>query len=134
MLFPVIVLLPYFAGCRCINIGALVGGVVVPLWVQQNVTVAYMLPVGMLTASVMVFLASSPRYVKNKPNWTTDYDRNLHNHHKSNTTNLNLCTIFRICLLILPFTIAYSQMATTFIVQGTVMKKAFCNLIDAACM
>jgi POT family proton-dependent oligopeptide transporter len=46
---------------------------------------------------------------------------------------LGLLTILRISMLIIPFNIAYSQMATTFIVQGTVMRKAF-GWIDAATM
>jgi len=44
-----------------------------------------------------------------------------------------LLTIFKISALIIPFNIAYSQMATTFIIQGTVMKRAF-GWIDAASM
>jgi proton-dependent oligopeptide transporter, POT family len=47
----------------------------------------------------------------------------------------SLFTSFRISLLIVPFAIAYSQMPTTFIVQGTVMAKAGpFGSIDAATM
>jgi POT family proton-dependent oligopeptide transporter len=44
-----------------------------------------------------------------------------------------LTSVLRISLLIVPFCIAYSQMPTTFILQGTVMKKAF-RVVDAATM
>jgi POT family proton-dependent oligopeptide transporter len=48
-------------------------------------------------------------------------------------TTIPISSIFRICMLIVPFCVAYSQMPTTFIVQGTVMRKAF-GVIDAATM
>jgi POT family proton-dependent oligopeptide transporter len=51
----------------------------------------------------------------------------------SSKSNSSLLTIFKISALIIPFNIAYSQMATTFIIQGTVMKRAF-GWIDAASM
>lgn len=44
-----------------------------------------------------------------------------------------LVTVALVCLLTVPFNIAYSQMATTFFVQGTVMQKEF-GFIDAASM
>ena len=51
----------------------------------------------------------------------------------SSKSKSSLLTIFKISALIIPFNIAYSQMATTFIIQGTVMKRAF-GWIDAASM
>jgi POT family proton-dependent oligopeptide transporter len=48
-------------------------------------------------------------------------------------STIGLDVIFRVSLLIVPFCIAYSQMATTFILQGTVMEKGF-GFIDAASM
>jgi hypothetical protein len=48
-------------------------------------------------------------------------------------TTIPLSTIFRICLLIVPFSVGYNQMPTTFIVQGTVMSNAF-GVIDVASM
>lgn len=123
----------------CINIGALVGGIVVPILAQVNVTAAYLLPVIMLSLGVLLFLVASKRYVIAKPKW----DRWKGNvwPWKSSAKNLEdsfdddgipLWSIFRICVLIIPFSIAYSQMSTTFILQGKVMRKI--GLVDAACM
>eukprot|EP00536_Pseudo-nitzschia_multiseries_P017683 jgi/Psemu1/321222/estExt_fgenesh1_pm.C_17270001 len=104
----------------CINIGALIGGVVVPVVAQSDVTLAYTFPVAMLLIGIVLFLSGTSRYVRHPP--------------KGDIPGLSgLGTIFKISALIIPFNIAYSQMATTFIIQGTVMKRAF-GWIDAASM
>ena len=140
----------------CINIGALIGGIVVPLWAQSNVTMAYFLPLILLTVGMTVFIFQSPRFVCSKPKRSDTTDRllqficcgcyrkkntkrktnNYYTHSTSSTSTdqIPISAIFRISLLVVPFNIVYSQMSTTFIVQGTVMKKTFYNLIDAACM
>jgi len=115
----------------CINIGALVGGVLVPLIAQQNVTTAYFLPVLMLTLGGLLFMLGSSRYVKSKPKGNLFATKKYPRLGKTDPIGLNV--ILRVSLLVVPFNIAYSQMATTFIVQGTVMKKAF-GWIDAASM
>lgn len=115
----------------CINIGALVGGIVIPLLAQHNVTVAYFLPSCVLAIGVIVFAMGSSRYVKSKPKGSLFGKK--HKSLQPMEDTIPLFVIFRISLLIIPFNIAYSQMATTFIVQGTVMKKGF-GWIDAACM
>mmetsp|Transcript_3945 Transcript_3945/g.7583 ORF Transcript_3945/g.7583 Transcript_3945/m.7583 type:complete len:675 (+) Transcript_3945:270-2294(+) len=115
----------------CINIGALVGGIVIPLIAQHNVTVAYFLPTCVLTLGVMIFAMGSTRYVKSKPKGSLFGKK--HKSLQPTGDTIPLFVIFRISLLIIPFNIAYSQMATTFIVQGTVMEKGF-GWIDAACM
>jgi POT family proton-dependent oligopeptide transporter len=51
----------------CINIGALTGGIVVPIVAQQNVSVAYFIPVCMLGLGVGLFMAGGGTYVKPKP-------------------------------------------------------------------
>ena len=51
----------------CINIGALIGGVVVPLLAQKNVTMAYFLPVVLLFMCVSLFASGSSRYVRSAP-------------------------------------------------------------------
>jgi POT family proton-dependent oligopeptide transporter len=126
----------------CINIGALVGGVLVPLLAQHNVTLAYFVPVGMLSLGVGLFAVGSKRYVRDQPkdpsatlaaNICRRRPPKRPAYTPPNTDSIGLDMIFRISLLIIPFNIAYSQMATTFIVQGTVMEKAF-GWIDAACM
>jgi proton-dependent oligopeptide transporter, POT family len=141
----------------CINIGALIGGCVVPLLAQSNVTLAYFLPLILLTMGMVMFMFRSSRFVVAKPkrNDTTDRilqfltccccccrshqkikKRKSHSFTHLNTSSdpIPISAIFRISLLVVPFNIVYSQMSTTFIVQGTVMKKTFYNLIDAACM
>lgn len=143
----------------CINIGALVGGIVVPIVAQHDVTLAYTYPPAMLGIGVMLFLMGTPRYVRHPPAgdlfssfpWSsseggTKTKRKKKNgastKHTASTAGLSrppesdqtsLMTIFRVSALVVPFNIAYSQMATTFIIQGTVMKKAF-GFIDAASM
>eukprot|EP00977_Amphora_coffeiformis_P001021 scaffold220_cov169-Amphora_coffeaeformis.AAC.1 len=109
-----------------INIGALLGILILPVIAQHNVTLAYMIPCGMLGAAVLLFIAWTPRYVIGKP------AHNLFAKRKRNDNDrIPLTTMFRIALLIVPFCIAYSQMPTTFIVQGTVMRKAF-GFVDPA--
>ena len=112
----------------CINIGALIGGVLVPLMAQHNVTIAYFLPVAMLALGVALFSFGTSRYVRTGPKGDLFSAKGV-----DSGPTIDLGAILRISILIIPFCIAYSQMATTFIVQGTVMKKAF-GIIDAACM
>jgi proton-dependent oligopeptide transporter, POT family len=108
----------------------------------------------MLCIGVMLFLLGTPRYVRHPPagDFLATIKRNVagwtsRQGKKKNLTTavvavvdeapdgptIPLSTIFRISALIVPFNIAYSQMATTFIVQGTVMKKGF-GFIDASTM
>lgn len=134
----------------CINIGALIGGIVVPLVAQHDVTLAYTFPVTMLLIGVVLFLSGTSRYVRTPPRgdmfkgvnmkWfrsATDKrkkGKELSSVPVSETPKVSaLDTVFKISALIIPFNIAYSQMATTFIIQGTVMKRAF-GWIDAASM
>ena len=112
----------------CINIGALIGGVLVPLMAQHNVTLAYFLPVAMLALGVALFSFGTSRYARTGPKGDLFSAKGA-----DSGSTIDLGAILRISTLIIPFCIAYSQMATTFIVQGTVMEKAF-GFIDAACM
>merc|ERR1711957_767946 len=57
----------------CINIGALTGGIVVPIVAQWNVTVAYFIPVCMLGLGVLLFGAGAGRYVRPKPKHDASY-------------------------------------------------------------
>jgi proton-dependent oligopeptide transporter, POT family len=115
----------------CINIGALIGGIVVPIIAQRDVTLAYSYPVGMMFIGVTLFVLGTSRYVIQNPGGEL-FTKSI---AKSNyeDSNIGLSTVLRISLLIVPFNIAYSQMATTFIVQGSVMKKAF-GFLDAPSM
>lgn len=125
----------------CINIGALIGGVIVPLMAQTNVTLAYFLPVILLFFGAILFAAGSSRYVRQTPDivvfWKALWKKKKVSSYSPITNNsgndIPLSVICRVSLLIVPFSIVYSQMSTTFIVQGTVMKRAY-GFIDAACM
>jgi len=113
-----------------INIGALTGITMIPILAQSNVTHAYMIPCVMLTIGICTFIYGTPRYVITKPRGEL-FPRKKKKTIGNNNDTIGLFTIFRITILIVPFCIAYSQMPTTFIVQGTVMSKAF-GFIDAA--
>ncbi|CAB9520869.1 family 15 member 1 [Seminavis robusta] len=128
----------YVSFYMCINIGALVGGVLVPVLAQINVTQAYFLPVAMLGFAVICFLSGSSKYVRSKPKGDLCSGKKkkakklLPSLDNSNNKKLSLWTVFSISMLIVPFNIAYAQMSTTFIVQGTVMQQV--GFIDASCM
>ena len=108
-----------------INIGALLGILILPVVAQHHLTVAYSIPVVLLGTAVLLFTAWTPRYVLAQP------AHRLFAKKRNDNDSIPLSTMFRIALLIVPFCIAYNQMPTTFIVQGTVMTKAF-GFIDAA--
>ncbi|CAJ1930295.1 unnamed protein product [Cylindrotheca closterium] len=114
----------------CINIGALLGGIVVPVVAQHDIALAYSYPVGMLCIGMLLFVLGTERYIKQKPMGNLFGKKSITG---QGDTSIGLGTIFKITGLIIPFNIAYSQMATTFIIQGTVMEKAF-GFIDAASM
>jgi POT family proton-dependent oligopeptide transporter len=114
-----------------INIGALSGITMIPILAQTNVTCAYMIPCVALTTGICFFISGTPKYVKSKPRGELFVAAPPPPNKDSST--IGLTTILRITILIVPFCIAYSQMPTTFIVQGTVMTKAF-GFIDAATM
>lgn len=160
----------------CINIGALAGGVVVPILAQWNVTVAYFIPICILGLGVCLFVAGTRRYVRPVPmhnvsamicdalglcGGNNDGDggggacrsrtnKKLPKHRNydgitqrpqqrlcaENCTDENvrvgIGTIALLSGLVVPFNVAYSQMATTFIVQGTIMRKYW--IIDAPLM
>lgn len=116
----------------CINVGALIGGILVPVLAQHNVTVAYFLPVCMLSVGILIFLFGSPRYVRSKPK-RSQLSKKTHKLSSATNDQSPLSAITRVSLLIVPFNIAYSQMGTTFILQGNIMRKEF-GWIDAATM
>jgi len=112
-----------------INIGALAGITFVPIIAQYNVTKAYLLPCGLLTLGIMIFISGTPRYVISKPRGDLHLSELCLKKKKEDdeTTYMiqdpnmpppvPLSQVFRITLLIVPFCIAYSQMPTTFIVS-----------------
>jgi POT family proton-dependent oligopeptide transporter len=149
----------------CINIGALTGGIVVPIVAQWDVTVAYFIPVVVLIVGVGLFLLGGRRYVKPVPKHDLRYwigevgdllccrrgdgddgERRRRNQRDKNKKNMmiqqqqsnaaadkvGIGTVALLSSLIIPFNIAYAQMATAFIVQGTVMKPW--GVVDAPMM
>jgi proton-dependent oligopeptide transporter, POT family len=118
-----------------INIGALAGIGIIPIVAQHNLSIAYIIPLGLLTCGGIAFVAGTRRYVRTPPrrrvdgmcNWGTNKSgkSGLRKLQSSQEQNISLFDIFRISLLIVPFCVGYSQMPTTFIVQGTVMANAF---------
>ena len=114
--------------------GALAGITMIPTLAQRSVTAAYTIPVCMLVLGVLFFCAGTPRYVQTPPRGDLWRSAKTCTHNDDKTKkSIPLMSIFRISLLIVPFCIAYSQMPTTFAVQGTVMTKGF-GVIDAASM
>lgn len=111
-----------------INVGALLGIGTVPILAQHNVSLAYSIPLVLLVMGVLVFVAGTPRYVQSIPQ-----EKALRHKRKHPAGTIPLSTIFFINLLIVPFCVGYSQMPTTFVIQGTVMTKAF-GVIDVASM
>lgn len=119
----------YVSFYMAINLGALCGGILVSTLAQSNVSLAYFTPVAMLCLGLMVFVAGTPRYITTKANGGSDTSKD-----KTVLTNVfrDMLPIAGISALIVPFNVAYSQMATTFKVQGIVMKSALGGYLDAA--
>jgi len=137
----------------CINIGALTGGIVVPIVAQWNVTVAYFIPVCMLGMGVMLFSVGTSRYVRPRPKHDVSWvchemsrvvcgggnnnrrpkrDRGVMIQPSPSESKVGIGTILLLSSLIVPFNVAYAQMATTFIVQGSVMENF--GVVDAPLM
>jgi POT family proton-dependent oligopeptide transporter len=160
----------YVTFYMCINIGSMVGGILIPIVAQHSVTIAYMIPAAGLTLGAICFVACSSRYTMTRPSRAkrasigsmckslADMCQKLkHNKEsqrssaegddpektafvpfsptiKSKNSQLSLLSVFKVCALIIPFNIGYSQMATTYIIQGTVMRPAVSGFMDAATM
>lgn len=156
----------------CINIGALTGGIVVPLVAQKCITLAYFIPVAMLGLGVLMFVLGTKRYVRPRPSrqdvrlmledkwencccrqaWgrnlpsppsqpmmaTTKTPPSKHDIMVMNIqsgpeeSKVGVGTIVILSGLVVPFNVAYAQMATTFIVQGSVMTNF--GVVDAPMM
>ena len=136
-----------------INVGALVGGMVIPVVVKSNTFAGYMIPTCCFAVAVLVFVAGSSRYVRMKPQGKENLTvlaisgkavcglQGLERKRASRGGRYSdvlvqsikqLCAIIPVTLLVVPFNIAYSQMVDTFVAQGTVM--ADCGFVDAAWM
>jgi dipeptide/tripeptide permease len=133
-----------------INIGALVGGIAIPIIAQYDLEVALLIPVGSLILGFLLFLSGSRRYVRRPASKAALFDtlrligkqmicKPFEASKKSNGGAFKdddvdgvkrLLQVVPLSMLILPFTIAYSQMSTVFIVQGEAMKSL--GVLDAS--
>lgn len=118
----------------CINTGGLASIIIIPIIAQHNLTLAYCVPLVLLFTGAAIFTFGTPRYVRAPPRGEMfSFGKKKRKNMGGENKMIPLSTIFRICLLIVPFSVGYNQMPTTFIVQGTVMSNAF-GVIDVASM
>mmetsp|Transcript_6775 Transcript_6775/g.14794 ORF Transcript_6775/g.14794 Transcript_6775/m.14794 type:complete len:561 (-) Transcript_6775:948-2630(-) len=116
-----------------INLGALMGGILISVAAQKNVVVAYFIPVAMLSLGLIVFAAGTPRYVRCNAVVSEQISKEMMR-EKASQLFWDMLPVAGVSALIVPFNIAYSQMATTFKVQGIVMNSALWGYVDAASM
>ena len=93
-----------------INVGALIGGVAVPLTAQHDVIKAYFLPVISLTTAIILFVAGTNRYVRSIPSspaidfWNGKKKKTVPAYAINNTGDrVSLLTIVKVSLLVVPF-------------------------------
>ena len=128
----------YVSFYTVINVGALAGICIIPIVAQRSIFLAYTIPLSFLIVAGSCFLLGTPRYITSKPH-SGKKKRLLMcgggapAARRASPKSTTLFDIFRISVLVVPFNVGYNQMPTTFIVQGSVMSKAF-GLIDVASM
>jgi len=140
-----------------INIGALVGGIAIPIMCQQGdefVFYAYLIPVVCLSVGLAIFVLGSGRYVKPKPQGSVILESvgaacrsltvcppSLERMKLSNGGRYEeafvekvkvMGALFLLMLYIVPFNMIYGQMLSVFIIQGNNMLPA--GFIDASMM
>uniref|UniRef100_A0A7S2S5E9 Peptide transporter n=1 Tax=Mucochytrium quahogii TaxID=96639 RepID=A0A7S2S5E9_9STRA len=140
-----------------INIGALVGGIIIPIICQGggvDVFYAYMIPVVCLSLGLLVFVLGTSRYVRPKPQGSvilqtvgaacrslTVCPPSLEKMKETNGGRYEDCFVEKVKVMgallllmcyIVPFNIIYSQMLSVFIIQGNNMIPA--GFIDASMM
>ncbi|KAL3925937.1 MAG: hypothetical protein SGILL_000080 [Bacillariaceae sp.] len=126
----------YVSFYTVINVGALAGIGLIPILAQYSITIAYMVPMGLLTIGGTSLILGTPRYVRTPPRkrqGNVCFGSGRKKHFVGGPKTISLFEIFRIGLCIVPFCVGYNQMPTTFIVQGTVMSNAF-GIFDVASM
>ena len=119
-----------------INIGALAGICLIPIIAQRSIFLAYTIPLSFLVVAGICFLLGTPRYITKKPAKKKHFPicgGRTSVARKYSPKSTTLMDIFRISVLVVPFNVGYNQMPTTFIVQGSVMSKAF-GVVDVASM
>lgn len=128
----------YVSFYTVINVGALAGICMIPIIAQKSIFWAYTIPLSFLVVAGICFLLGTPRYIVTKPrpkkkNPLLMCGGGASVARKYSTKSTTLFDIFRISALVVPFNVGYNQMPTTFIVQGSVMSKAF-GVVDVASM
>lgn len=133
----------YISFYMVINIGSLLGGIILPVVAGKSVAAAYTIPSVALFVGLIVFVLGSKRYVKAKPRKDALVKtlkalaspltcKSLDSQKQTNGGPLkdnfvdgikNLLFVFPCTCLILPFCIAYNQMTTVFMIQGNAMKQ-----------
>ena len=117
-----------------INVGAVAGCIVIPVVARSSITVAYMIPFVLLLVAVLCFVTGSNRYVAAVPG---GHGAQIEEGNVDNVSDMkdkpNFADVAKICALIIPFNIVYSQCPTTFMVQGGVMDPLF-GFIEAPSM
>lgn len=116
-----------------INVGAVAGCIVIPVVARSSITVAYMIPFVLLLVAVLCFVTGSNRYVAAVPGGHSAQIEDGNVDNVSDKDKPNFADVAKICALIIPFNIVYSQCPTTFMVQGGVMDPLF-GFIEAPSM
>jgi len=140
----------YISFYMVINVGALLGGTILPVVAVNSIAAAYTIPSVALFVGLVVFVLGSKRYVNAKPRKDALYKtlkaltspltcKSLNSQKQTNGGPLkdsfvdgikNLLYVFPCTCLILPFCIAYNQMTTVFMIQANAMK----TVIDPSLM
>lgn len=126
----------YVSFYTVINVGALAGILMIPIIAQRSIFLAYTIPLSFLVVAGICFLLGTPRYITKKPRKKNNFPTcggGSSVARKYSPKSTTLMDIFRISVLVVPFSVGYNQMPTTFIVQGSVMSKAF-GVVDVASM
>jgi proton-dependent oligopeptide transporter, POT family len=125
---------------QVLNVGALGGGIVIPLLAQWNDTAAFLFPAAILAIGVAAFVAGTRRYVTMKPQrdalsktlQVVNCCPRLPRSRASTRAARQLVRVVAVSSLKIPFDIAYCQMTTVFSVQALAMRPV--GFIDAAMM
>jgi POT family proton-dependent oligopeptide transporter len=137
-----------------INVGALIGGMVIPVVLKSDQFVAYMIPFSCFAASLLLFVAGSSRYVKMRPQGKINVHfvpascsalahcppsleaskRSRGGRYEDRFVDncRTLLSVFPVNLLVLPFAVCYAQIGNGLSSQGMIMQPA--GFVDAAWM
>jgi len=145
---------PYYVNFYiAINIGALIGGIIIPIIAQTSIEIAFFIPFVAMCCGFLLFLLCSPRFVKRKPEKAALFNtlgllgksvfccQSFAVAKESNDGPLpdtfvdgvwRLLKLIPVNLLVLPFNIVYNCMTGIFIMQGEAMQEV--GVINASWM